>query len=133
MNRSFCCNKECLILSVAASVVIGIVTFVLSLTEIVTITPAFLWTLFGIAVVYLAISFVLASLNNFETPICAKKLIATVLLGILLTILFAVILLGITIDTASTIGAILTGLVLFSFTLFITSVACLVFGQYNEF
>lgn len=133
MNRSSCCNKDCLIISIASSVVIGIVAGILSITGIITVTPAFLWVLFGIAVVYLAIAFVVSSLNNFETPICAKKLIATFLIGVMFTILFSIILLGITFAALSPVAAVLTALLLFAFTLMITSVACLVYGQFEQF
>ena len=81
-NRN-CNRNECLIVAIASSVVIGIVAAVLRITGIITTTPAFLWVLFGIAVVYLAVAFVVSSLRRFDTPYSARTLISTFIAGIL--------------------------------------------------
>lgn len=131
MSRN-CCNKnECLIIAIASSILVGIVTGILTITGIITLTPAFLWVVFGIAVVYLAIAFITSVLRRFDTPCNARSVIGTLIAGILGTILFSVILLAVTFPATSAIGAILAGLLLAAFSLIITSTACLVFSAYN--
>ncbi len=132
MNRTNCCNSsnECLIISIAASVVIGIVAVILTITGIVAVTPAFLWVLFGIAVVYLAIAFIISSLRRFSAPCSSRSTVATFVAGVLGTILLSVILLAIVFPATSALGAIFVGLLLASFSLIITSTACLVVNSY---
>lgn len=130
-NRN-CNRNECLIIAVASSIVIGIVAAILNITGIIAVTPAFLWVLFGIAVVYLAIAFVVSSLRRFDTPYSARSLIATLIAGILGTVLFSVILLGITFAATSPVGAVFVGLLLASFALIITATSCLVLSAYSN-
>lgn len=132
MSRQTCNKNECLIISIAASIVIGIVAGVLSITGIITVTPAFLWVVFGIAIVYLALTFVSSILRRFDAPHCARSLISTYIAGILGTILFSVILLGITFAATSALGAVIIGLLLASFALIITTTACLILSAYNN-
>lgn len=130
-NRN-CNRNECLIIAIASSIVIGIVAAILSITGIITVAPAFLWVLLGIAVVYLAIAFVVSSLRRFDTPYSARSLIATLIAGILGTVLFSVILLGITFAATSPVGAVIVGLLLLSFALIITATSCLVLSAYSN-
>lgn len=132
MCRQNCNRNECLIIAIASSVVIGIVAAVLRITGIITVTPAFLWVVFGIAVVYLAIAYITSSLRRFDTPYSARSIVATLIAGVLGTILFSVILLGITFAATSTVGAVLTGLLLASFSLIITTTACIVLSAYTN-
>lgn len=132
MSRQNCRNSnECLIIAIASSIVIGIVAGILSATGLITLTPAFLWVVFGIAVSYLAIAFVVATLRRFDSIYNARSTVATLIAGILGTILFSVILLGVTFAATSAILAILAGLLLSSFSLIITSTACLVLNTYS--
>ena len=130
-NRN-CNRNECLIIAIASSIVIGIVAAILNITGIIAVTSAFLWVLFGIAVVYLAIAFVVSSLRRFDTPYSARSLIATLISGILGTVLFSVILLGITFAATSPVGAVFVGLLLASFALIITATSCLVLNAYSN-
>lgn len=118
---------NCNILSVIASVIIGVVTVLLTITATITVTPAFLWVLLGIAVVYLAV--LLLTTSRFACKNicrCLRTPIGLIIAGILGTILTSIILLGITFAATSIIGALITGALLFFFSLLITSVACLV-------
>ncbi len=133
MNRPCCSNRnDCLIIAVAASILIGIVTAILSATEIITLIPAFLWALLSVAVVYLLVTFVASSLRRFDTPYCSKILITAFIVGILGTILFSILLLVLPIALASPAGIIFSGLLLASFSLIITSVSCLVLNSYTN-
>lgn len=121
------CKLNCVGLAVIASVIIGIVTAMLRITAVITVTPAFLWVLFGIAVVYLAILLIAASDNRSggcRSCICVS--LAPVIVGILGTVLASVILLAIEFVATSIIGAIITGALLFFFSLILTATACLV-------
>ena len=53
-NCSCSCRNSCGALAIIASIIIGVVATVLRITAVITVTPAFLWTTFGIAVGYLA-------------------------------------------------------------------------------
>lgn len=124
-------RNECLIIAIAGSVVVGIVTAILSATGIITLTPAFLWVVFGVAVGYLATVYIASSLRRFDTPYSARSLIATFIVGVLGTILISLILLGVTLVAGSAILAVLAGLLLLFFSLIITSVACIVLSAYS--
>ena len=117
----------CSILAIVASVIIGIITTLLTITAIITVTPAFLWVLLGIAVVYLAVNLVVAAtLRCCRTRECVETPLFLILLGILGTILTAIILLGVNFAATSVVGAIFSGALLFFFFLFVTSTACLI-------
>ena len=123
-----CCSRyksNCIITALIVSLIIGIVASFLQITAVITITPVFLWVLFGIAIVLLGIltlSSVLQSRGGTCTDQCT--ILNVVLLGILGTILFAGILLTVGIVATSIISAILVGLLLFSFGLTLTALTC---------
>lgn len=127
----FCCNNQnscsCTGFAVVASIIIGIITAFLTFSAVITLTPAFLWVLFGIAIVYLAITLILSSnRRNGIASDCACTNLTALLIGILGTILISVILLGVTFAATSVIGAIFAGLLLAFFSLTVTTTACLV-------
>jgi len=136
-NFNCCCscnrNFQCTLLAIIASAIIGIVTTLLRITAVITVTPAFLWVLLGIAVVYLGGNLIVAGrINCRNTCRCANTPVTLIITGILGTILLSVVLLGITFVATSIVGAIITGLLLFFFSLFITSTACLVKCLYGN-
>lgn len=120
------CRPGCVILSLVASLIVGIITAFLRITGAITLTPAFLWVLLGVAVVYLILVLIAAAL--FRDGCCKElcSIVSSLLGGILGTVLLSVILLAIEFVATSVIGAVLAGLLLFSFSLTVTSVACLV-------
>ncbi len=125
----FCCDcrNKCTCASIIASIIIGIVAGILRITGVITVTPAFAWVTFAIAVVYLAVLLITSRRRNTSECGCNICEILTLLLtGILGTILTSVILLAIVFVATSVIGAIITGALLFFFTLTVTSTACLV-------
>lgn len=127
MTNSNCnCRLDCGGLAILASIIIGLVTFVLSFTAIIASTPAFLWVLFGIAVVVLALTPVTtAIIRGSGVRGCVCSILPILLTGLLGTILFSVVLLAITFAAGSILGAVFLGLLLGFFTLVITSIACL--------
>lgn len=127
----FCCNcngrSSCVTLSVIAGIVIGVVTALLQITAAITITPAFLWVVLGVALVYLAVLLIAVALARRPTlPSCVCSVLSALLVGILGSALLAVVLLAITFAATSIIGAIIVGGLLLFLTLTVASTACLV-------
>ena len=121
------CRCTCTAWAVIASAVIGVLTAFLQITGVITVTPAFLWVAFGIAVVYLGILVVAAALAGCpERSACRCTALNALLTGILGTILLSLILLSVGIVATSVISAILVGLLLFFLTLMLSSSACYV-------
>ena len=131
MTNSNCsCRIGCRGIAVIASTIIGIFAAFFRYTAIITITPAFLWVLFGIAVGFLGITLLTSSACCADRTNCCQSL-KQFLAGILGTILTSVILLGIRFAATSVAGAIITGLLLFFFALIVTTAACLILCRYN--
>ena len=122
------CRISCPLLAIAASIIIGVITAFLTITAVITLTPAFLWVVLGIAVVYLAVTLISAAIaQDRETRLgCLCPIISTLLTGILGAILLAIVLLGIEFAATSIIGAIIAGGLLAFLSLLITSTACLI-------
>jgi hypothetical protein len=121
------CNCNCTIAAIIASVIVGVVAAFLQITGVIAVTAAFLWVVLGIAVVYLAVlvaTFGLA--RGREGCECRCASIGALLYGILGSVLFSIILLAIGAAAVGVVGAILVALLLISFSLVITSSACLV-------
>lgn len=124
-----CCNFRCTctLLAIVASLILGIVGAFLQVTGVITVTAAFLWVAFGIAVVYLAILLAAtAPTRRSHTSSCLCTGLNVLLTGILGTALFAVVLLAVGITATSAISAILVGLLVFFLSLTLTGSACLV-------
>lgn len=120
------CKPNCVILAIAASLIIGVVTAFLRITAAITLTPAFLWVLLGVAVVYLGVILISGALHHKECCSDLCCIITALLSGILGTVLLSIVLLAIEFVATSVIGAILAGALLFFFFLVITLTACLV-------
>ena len=125
-NCSCNCRNHCGALAIIASLIIGVVATVLRITAVITVTPAFLWTTFGIAVGFLAVSLLALSPARPYLRDCLCPILPLFLAGILGTVLTSVILLAITFAATSIVGALITGLLLTFFSLIITTAACLV-------
>ncbi|MBO5407807.1 MAG: hypothetical protein J6A61_00145 [Clostridia bacterium] len=121
------CKFNCVGVAIIASIIVGIVTAMLRITAVITVTPAFLWVLFGIAVVYLGVLLITSTLlRSTGNCNCVCFNLPAILVGILGTVLTSVILLAITFAATSIIGAIITGALLFFFSLILTATTCLV-------
>lgn len=123
------CNYRfsCTAAAIAASVIVGVLTAFFQITGAITVTPVFLWVVFGIAVVYLGVLVVAAALAG-RVERCGRfcTVLNALLIGVLGSILFAVVLLAFGVVATSILSAILAGLLLFFFALTLTSSACLV-------
>jgi hypothetical protein len=122
------CRISCNLLSIVAGIIIGIITAFLSITAVITVTPAFLWVALGIAVVYLATILLSTALacNQERRLSCLCPTLSAVLTGILGTVLLSIILLAVEFAATSIIGAIITGTLLAFLTILLTSTACLI-------
>ena len=122
----FCCEskRDCVGPAVAVSIILGIIAAFLRITATITVTPAFLWVTFGIAIAYLAV--LLATASDRRATICTAAALPAVLIGILGTVLLSVILLAVTFAATSIVGAILVGLLVLTFSLMLTATACLI-------
>ena len=116
------CNFRCscVIAAVVASVILGVVAAFLQITGAITVTPAFLWVVLGVAVGYLGI--LLATAGQNDAGCCGA--IGTVLAGTLGAALFSVVLLAVGITATSVVSAILVGILLFFLALIFTATAC---------
>ena len=124
----FCCERrcDCVGLALIVSLLIGVVTAFLTFAAVVALTPAFLWVVLGIAVVYLAVTLFSAPFIQGTDKRCVCSALNTLLVAILGTILLAILLLAVSFAATSIIGAILTGVLLFFLFLALTTTACLV-------
>ena len=122
------CNnrRDCTLLAVIVSAIIGIVAAFLQITGGITVAPVFLWVAFGIAVVYLGIT--AAVLRGNLRSHCCRSVAAT-LIGILGTILFSLVLLAVGIVATSIVSAVLVGLLVGFLALVFTGTACLILCQ----
>ncbi len=121
------CNCRCTLWTIIVAVAVGVLAAFLQITDMITVTPAFLWVLLGIAVVYLAVLVVASALSGEENGCgCLCTLLNTLLVGVLGTILFSVVLLGIGTTAGSVLSAVLVGLLLLSFGLTVGGSACYV-------
>lgn len=122
-----CYNCHCIIAAVVSSIILGVVTAFLQITGIVTITTAFLWVVFGIAVAYLGVLTIATALARRENQYtCVCDSLSAILAGILGSILFSVLLLALGIVATSILSAVLAGLIVGFFALVVTGTACLV-------
>ncbi len=121
------CKRDCTLIAVIASLILGVVAAFLQITAVITVTPAFLWVALGIPVAYLGVLLVTTALaRRTQCKPCVSSALETVLTGILGSILFAVVLLAVGIIATSVISAILVGLLVASLTLTFAGSACLV-------
>ncbi len=119
---------RCLLVSVLASLVIGIAAAFLQIAALITVTPTFYWVTLGIGVGVLIATLFATSLVRRDTA-CGRSALRTVLFGALGTILLSLILLAVGFAATSILGAFVFGVLLFFLTLTTTSVACYTTSQ----
>lgn len=125
----FNCDNRCRCTAVAVIVgaIAGVVAAFLQITAVITVTPVFLLVALGAAALLLGLLVaVSAAFRNCERCSSLCRIVNTLLVGILGTILFAVILLATGIVATSILSAILVGLVVFFGVLTLVDTACLV-------
>lgn len=120
------CKCNCNLFAVIGSLIVGIVAAFLQISGAIVVTPAFLWVVLGIAVVYLAVLAISVALNRRDGAFdCLCPSLNTAIVGILGAALFSVVLLGVGVP-AGAVGVVLVGLLVFSLSLVISATACFV-------
>lgn len=124
---SFGCQNRfsCTFWAVLVSAALGVITAFLQITGTITVAPVFSWVFFGIAVLFLAV--VLGTLGlDREASVCRCRFPAlnALLIGILGTVVSALVILAFAFVATSIVGAVFLGLELFFFFLVLTSAAC---------
>lgn len=124
-NNSCRSRYNCIDIVVLVSTIIAVVAGVLRYMAVITLTPAFLWAIFGVSVGFLALLIFTTSFwGNVQT--CKLSALSAILFGIVGTVLLSVVLLGITFAATSVVGAIASGLAVGFFALTIGAAVCLV-------
>lgn len=118
------CKRDCTLIAVVVSAIIGVIAAFLQISGTITVTPAFLWVAAGVAVVYLGV--LTLTVRRGEQRNCLCSAVNAVLAGILGTVLFSLVLLAVGIVATSVLSAVLVGLLLAFFALTLTAGACLV-------
>ena len=119
------CERRCSCSAAAiiVSIIVGAVTAILQGTGVIEVSTVFLYGALITALVYLGV-LLIASAASCECARCYLQGVLA-LVGILGTVVFSGILLGVT-SGAGVLGAVLVGVLLFFVTLTLSSVACLV-------
>ena len=125
------CRPDCTLAALIVSLIIGVITAFLRITAVITLTPAFLWVLLGITVVYLAVLLVSSATSRNRCCELLCNIVTALLAGILGTVLLSIVLLAVEFAATSVIGAVIAGALLFFFSLTVTSTACLVRCLFN--
>lgn len=124
------CKCNCTLVALITSIIVGVVTLVLQILGVITVTTAFLWVALGIGVVYLAALVAASALGRVaQRPACTCRVLRELLVGILGTVLLALVLLAVGITATSVLSAIGVGLLLFFLWLTVTASACYVACQ----
>ncbi len=124
-NMNCNCRSNCIGITAAASILIGVIVGLLRFMAVITVAPALLWIAFGTAIVYLAITFIAsASAYCQSVKICICSALPALLTGVIGTIITSIILLVVEFAATSIIGAVITGILALFFTLTVGSIVC---------
>lgn len=126
------CKCSCSLYSAIVALILGVVAAFLQITGTITVTTAFLWVVFGIAIGYLGILLLSAGVcPQCRQSSCVCNALWGLLTGALGSVLLSVVLLAVGIVATSILSAILVGLLILSFTLLIANAACLIRHQFD--
>lgn len=127
MSKLSCyCGNDCTVLSVIASIVIGVVATVLNITATIALGVPFLWAALGIALFFFAVTLVGSGISQGGCRSCVCSTLTALIWGVLGTTLAAVILLLVDLAAAGVVASLIVGGLAGFFTLVLTSVACLI-------
>ena len=118
MSNNCGCTRDCVFWGLIVSLAIGVLVAFLRVTAVITLGTTALVVALGYAAVYLALLTI-----SRRSEGCCRALLA-LLIGLLGTILTAMILLAFDFVATSIIGAIVTGLLAAAVTLSLTASGC---------
>ena len=126
MSQFSCnCKCSCTGTAVIASAIIGVLTAFAQITGVITVTPEFIWILSGITVAYLGVfAAAVAVARKTAHRRCLRSPLGALLLGILGTLVLALVLLATSIEASGLLRALLSGFLLFFFALTLTAAPC---------
>ena len=121
------CGCVCTSCSILSSIIFGIVAAILRFRGLIDFSPVFLWSVLAVSVVVLVVVIAALAYGN-QLRECKWKcaMLNTLLAGVLGTILFSVLLLGIVCIRSIGLYAVLGGLLIAFFSLAVTNTACLI-------
>ncbi len=126
------CRCNCTPLAIFASIIVGVIVAFLQITAVITVIPAFLWAVFGIAIAYLAVLLIAGCTCGCQgLRECACEALDTALIGTLGSIASSLVLLAVGIVATSVVSAILVGITVGFLALLLTATACLVRGLFQ--
>jgi hypothetical protein len=126
------CRCSCTPLAIFASIIVGVIAAFLQITGTITVVNGFLWTVFGIAVAYLAVFLIAGRTCGCDgLRECGCEALTTVLVAILGSVAASLVLLAVGIVATSVVSAILVGVTVGFFALLLTATACLVRSFYQ--
>ena len=121
------CSFNCTLAAIVSSVIVGVVAAFLQVLGIITVGVTFLWVALGVGLVFLAVLVAVSAANrDVDRPVCLCKILNTLLIAVLGTILVSLVLLAVGIVATSVLSAILVGALLFFLWLTLTASACFV-------
>ena len=124
MLRLGCERKSCCtITAIIVSAIMGIAIALAQVSASITLTQLYFAVPLGIAIVYLAVTFLAAAIAGYRYR--GSSAFATLIVGIVGTIVMGVVCLLADI-AANVLGAILVGLLTVFFTLMLTSTVCVI-------
>lgn len=125
-------NRDCTLAAVVASVIIGVVAAFLNFSATITIPLFVYWIFFGVALIFLALSLLVAPFTGRgESRGCLCTALSTFLFGIFGTVLLSLVLVLVDIAATGLLASVLIGLLFASLALTVTSVACLIKCLFN--
>ena len=122
------CKASCTGLGVLASLAVGVVTLILTITGRIAISALFAQVGFVVAFVFLLLTFLVAlylSDCNIKKDCCVCRGLSALHLGVFGTVISSLVLLGIEFAATSFVGAFVYGVFAFFFVLIVTSAICL--------
>lgn len=127
MSKLKCyCESDCTALSVIASIAVGIIVAILTVTATIAIGTTFLWAAAGVALFFLAAALVGASHATCTASSCFCSGLSALFAGVFGTVLAALILLLFDLAATGIVAALISGALAGFVTLVLTSVACLI-------
>ena len=120
------CLPSCTGIGVVISLVLGVIAAFLRYSAVITVGTSFLWVTFGISVLVMLLTLALSARSHNSVKHCICEVLPGLITGIVLTMLTSLILLAVTFAATSIAGAVITGILILSFSIIITSVLCLI-------
>lgn len=118
MSNNCGCTRDCVFWSLIVSLAVGVLVAFLTVTAVIVLAPIASVVALGYAAVYLALLTIFRRRGG-----CCRALFA-VIIGLLVTILAALVLIAFTFAATSVVGAIVTGVLAAAVTLTLTTSGC---------